>query len=158
VATATTVPANFLSGGSGLTPNKSSGSLSVETILRDHQTQINTGAITLSQSASNDAGAAGAALTDADATITLAQGRWRVLPAAVPLTVNRVITLSATGGVAGDQITVTRLGVGAFTLAFVNGGAGAGTLLTLPVGIIGFAKFQFDGTNWAVRETGTIGT
>lgn len=98
-------------------------------------------------------GDAGANLADADATITKAQGSWRKLPAAT-LSANRAVTLGTTGANPGDQITVTRLDLTAFTLAFINGGAGAGTLYTMPVSKLGWAKFQFDGTNWALREFG----
>lgn len=96
----------------------------------------------------------GADLTDAAVTITIAQGRWRVLPAAI-LSANRIITLGTTGAAAGDRIEITRLDAGAFTLAFVNGGAGAGTLVTLPVSKVNFARFYFDGTNWLLMAVGT---
>lgn len=95
----------------------------------------------------------GADLTDAPATITVAQGKWRVLPAAT-LSATRAFTLSTTGAVAGDQITITRLDTTANTITVVNGGVGAGTLATLPVSTTGFVKAQFDGTNWALREIG----
>lgn len=101
----------------------------------------------------NDRGTKGADLTDAPATITVAQGKWRVLPAAT-LSATRAFTLSTTGAVAGDQITITRLDATANTITVVNGGAGAGTLATLPVSTTGFVKCQFDGTNWALREIG----
>ena len=101
----------------------------------------------------NSHGTAGAALTDAPATITVAQGKWRVLPAAT-LSATRAFTLGTTGAVAGDQITITRLDTTANTITVVNGGAGAGTLATLPVSTTGFVKAQFDGTNWALREIG----
>jgi hypothetical protein len=97
--------------------------------------------------------AAGANLADADATIAVAAGLWRKVPSAT-LTANRAITLGTTGAAAGDQITVTRLGTEAYTLAFINGGAGAGTLHTLPASKVGFVKAQFDGSNWALREAG----
>jgi hypothetical protein len=96
---------------------------------------------------------AGANLTDAAVTIQRSQGMWRKMPAAT-LTANRIVTLGTTGAVAGDQIEVTRLDLGAFTLAFLNGGAGAGTLYTMIASKLGWAKFQFDGTNWALRAFG----
>lgn len=99
-------------------------------------------------------GAAGAALADAPATLTVAQGFWRVLPAAT-LSATRAYTLSVVGATIGMQITVTRLDATANTATFVNGGPAAGTILTMPVSKVNFARFQFDGTNWAVRETGT---
>lgn len=93
------------------------------------------------------------ALTDADATVQIGGGAWRRMPAAT-LSANRAITLGTTGAKAGDQIEFTRLDVGAFTLAFINGGAGAGTLYTMAVSVKGYARFQFDGTNWALRAFG----
>lgn len=99
----------------------------------------------------NAKGAVGAALTDADATIQIGEGAWRRLPAAT-LGATRTVTLGTTGAVAGDQITITRLDTTANTFVIVNGGAGAGTLYTFPVSVVGGAKFQFDGTNWALRE------
>lgn len=96
---------------------------------------------------------AAVALTDANATITVAQGTWRVAAAAL-LTANRTVTLSTTGAVAGDQIQITRLDVGAFTLAIVNGGVGAGTLYTMAVSALGCATVQFNGTNWQLRNFG----
>lgn len=98
-------------------------------------------------------GPAGAALADTSPTVTVAQGQWRVQPAA-SLTANRSITLGTAGAAAGDQIEFTRLDLGAFTLAFINGGAGAGTLFTMAVSKLGYARFQFDGTNWALRSFG----
>lgn len=99
--------------------------------------------------------AKGADLTDASPTITLSQGTWRVLPAAT-LSTGRTVTLGTSGASAGDQITITRLDVTANTYAVVNGGGGAGTLVTFPVSKIGFARCQYDGTNWALREVGSL--
>lgn len=98
-------------------------------------------------------GPAGANLTDADANLTIAGGQWRKLPAAT-LSAGRTLTLQPTGAAAGDQIEVTRLDATANTLAFVNGGPGAGTLFTMAISKIGWARFQFDGTNWALRAFG----
>lgn len=95
--------------------------------------------------------AAGTAIGDADGNIAIAGGKWRVL---ATLSGNRSYTLQTTGAVAGDQITVTRTSTAANTAAFINGGPGAGTLLTMPNSKVAFAKFQFDGTNWALREVG----
>lgn len=93
-------------------------------------------------------------MTDANATITKAQGAWRRMPAAT-LTANRIITLSPVGFAAGESIEITRLGVEAFTLAFVNGGPGAGTLYTMIASKLGYVKFQLlaDG-NFALRAFG----
>lgn len=97
--------------------------------------------------------APGANLTDASATIQITAGAWRSLPAAT-LTANRTLTLGTTGAKAGDKITVTRLDETGFTLAIANGGAGAGTLVTLPGGEIGSAAAVFDGTNWKLQDAG----
>lgn len=176
MSTATTVPENFGSGGSGLTPNGSAGKPSLKDILKDHETQINNGTFApLSDTdpvavgaaaaegvateasrqdhvhADPQRAAAGTNLTDADETVAVADGLWRKLPT---LTGNRSKTLDPTGAAAGDQLTVTRTSTAANTCAFVNGGPGAGTLLTMPASKVAFAKFQFDGTNWALREVG----
>lgn len=102
---------------------------------------------------SSKAAPAGTDLTDAPATITVAQGSWRKMPAAT-LSATRAFTLGTTGAVAGDQIEITRLDTTANTMTVVNGGVGAGTLFTFPVSKIGSARFQFDGTNWALRTVG----
>jgi len=96
-------------------------------------------------------GEMGTALTDADATITVADGQRRVLSDGT-LTDNRSVTLGTSGAVLGDTIDIARIDTEAFTLAIINGGAGAGTLLTFPVGAMLYAKFRFDGTNWELRE------
>lgn len=98
-------------------------------------------------------GAAGTNLTDADATVAVGGGLWRKLVAGT-LTDNRTATLGTSGAAAGDQITITRTDVEAFTYAIVNGGGGGGTLLTLPASKLGWVKCQYDGTNWALREFG----
>ncbi len=96
--------------------------------------------------------AAGTNLTDtATQTIQITAGTWRKLPT---LGQGGTLTLGTTGAVAGDQIEITRSDTSAFTYAIVNGGAGAGTLYTMAVSKIGCAKFQFDGTNWALRSFG----
>jgi hypothetical protein len=97
----------------------------------------------------------GAALTNGNATIQITAGKWRELPAST-LTANRVLTLGVTGAAAGDRLKVTRLDTTAYTYAVVNGGTGAGTLLTFPAGRAAFALFYFDGTDWSVEELGTL--
>lgn len=101
-------------------------------------------------------GTMGAALTNADATVTIGGGGRRVLPDAT-LTANRTVTLGTSNAVLGDVIEIVRLDTEAFTLAIVNGGAGAGTLLTFAVGAMLYAKFRFDGSNWALSERRAIG-
>jgi len=98
----------------------------------------------------------GADLTNADATITIAQGGWRVLSAAT-LTANRAVTLSPTGARAGDEVLITRLDATAFTFTIVNGGAGGGNVVVLPVSQTGFCRAYFDGTNWKQKQAATLG-
>jgi hypothetical protein len=97
---------------------------------------------------------AGTALTDTSTqTIQYSEGSWRQLPT---LGQGGTLTLGTTGAVAGNQITITRTSTSANTYAIVNGGGGAGTLLTMPVSKICTAMFQFDGTNWALRQMGQL--
>lgn len=96
----------------------------------------------------------GTALTDAPSSVAVTGGRWYVMPAAT-LSATRAFTLATTGAAAGDQIEVTRLDATANTMTFVNGGVGAGTMLTMPASKVNFAKFYFDGTNWSLRAVGT---
>lgn len=96
----------------------------------------------------------GTNLTDANATIYVTGSRWRVMPAAT-LSASRTITLGTTGAALNDQICITRLDATANTMPIVNGGAGAGTLVTLPASKVNFVVCQFDGTNWALRQVGT---
>lgn len=94
----------------------------------------------------------GANLGDTSPTLAWSDGR-RVQPAA-SLSANRTVTLGVAAGAdgrlptAGARWEFTRLDTGAFTLAFVNGGPGAGTLRTLPVSAVGSAVFEFNGTDW----------
>jgi hypothetical protein len=94
----------------------------------------------------------GSDLGDGNATIYVSGKRWRRLPAAT-LTGNSTLTLGTTGAREGHTIEVTRLDVGAYTYAIVNGGAGAGTLCTMPVSARAWAYFYFDGTNWLHRRS-----
>ena len=97
----------------------------------------------------------GADLTDANATLVVGGKRWRTLPAAT-LTANRTATLGTTNAAAGDTIGITRLDVGAFTYAIANGGAGGGTLATMPVSARAHLVAYFDGTNWSHRASGLL--
>jgi hypothetical protein len=58
------------------------------------------------------------------------------------------VTIGTTGAVKGDLFRLVRTDTSAFTLALVNGGAGAGTLATLIASKVGFIEAWFDGTNW----------
>ena len=48
-----------------------------------------------------------------------------------------------------------RTSTSAQTAAIVNGGTGAGTLVTLPASKVNFAVATFDGTNWLFDMCGT---
>ena len=97
----------------------------------------------------------GANLTDANATRYVYAGRHRRTPAATR-GASGTLTRATLGAAAGDVVTVTRLDTTAFTVAVVNGGVGAGTLVTLPVSVAAFADCEFDGTNWALLRAATI--
>ncbi len=92
----------------------------------------------------------------ATGTVQWSDGLRRVIPPT--LGANLTITLGVAAGadgrlpVAGKRLAFTRTDVAAFTVAFVNGGPGAGTLKTLPVSAIGYAEFEFDGTNWELVQ------
>lgn len=87
----------------------------------------------------------------------LTSGKRFVLPAAT-LAANQVMTLAPPGDaafvanlypiVAGTRREITRLDAGAFTLAFLNGGPGAGTLATLIASKAGFAVVEWNGIDW----------
>lgn len=81
------------------------------------------------------------------ATLTVG-GRPRRRIAAAALSASATLTLSTLGAVAGDWIAVTRLDVGAYTVALVNGGPAAGTLATMPVSARAYVRAYFDGVNW----------
>lgn len=139
--TQVTIPEDLGDGGAFLAKNGGAGTPSLADILADLQ------------NAHNIMNQDPVALTDATLTIQLAAGRNRVLPAAT-LTAGRSLTLGTTGAVKGDQIEVLRLDVTANTYAVINGGVGTGTLITFPVSKLGYARFRFDGTNWALRAFG----
>ena len=96
-------------------------------------------------------------LTDADATIYVTGNFRRELPAAT-LGDNRTLTLGTTNAAAGDELTIVRRDVGAYTYQIDNGGAGGGTLCTLPVSTAYWADFHFDGTDWSVTRGGALPT
>ncbi len=83
-----------------------------------------------------------AALTDADQTITVAQGRLRTL---ATVTADRDYTVSTTGAVEGDTITVRRTSASPFAARFLASSnvlydiAGAGTVV-----------LRFSGAAWGV--------
>jgi hypothetical protein len=85
-------------------------------------------------------------------TIDVTGGPWRVIPAAT-LAANTTLNLDDAGAVEGDTLEITRLDVGAYTVAIVNGGPGAGTLCTMPVSARAWAMLYFNGTNWTHRRS-----
>jgi hypothetical protein len=98
---------------------------------------------------------AGTALTDtATTTVNRAAKRTSFLLAGT-MTQGETITLGTVGAVQGDQIKIIRTSTSAQTAAIVNGGAGAGTLVTLPASKINFAVATFNGTNWLLDMCGT---
>lgn len=86
----------------------------------------------------------------ASATITAAQGRWRTLTA----TQANVITLDPAGATLGAQIQITRLDATAFTVTVNNGGPATGTLTVFVASKKNSGIFQFNGTDWVLREPG----
>jgi hypothetical protein len=91
-------------------------------------------------------------LADGNETLTVSGRAWRRIPAAT-LTASCTKTLAITNAEAGDIIEVTRLDLGAFTVALTNGGPAAGTLCTLPVSARSWARLYFDGDNWLHRAS-----
>lgn len=91
-------------------------------------------------------------LGDADAHVNVGQGFWFELPAST-LNQNRFVTLGTANAAAGDEVEVTKLDAGAFTLTLVNGGPAAGNLAVLPMGSRYFFVAYFDGTNWITRRS-----
>lgn len=97
----------------------------------------------------------GADLGDTTETLTVAGKLLRYVQAAV-LAANRTKTLGVTGAQLGQVLRIVRLDVGAFTLAFVNGGPAAGTITTLPASQRWFADFRFDGADWRLLGAGQM--
>jgi hypothetical protein len=108
-------------------------------------------------------GVLSATLTDASTTVdcglsvagTLNASQF-VLPAATALTASRTITVNTDSAVSGESVTIVRLGLGAFTMPIVNGGAGGGTLVTLPASKARQATLSFDGTNWFLASINSV--
>jgi hypothetical protein len=96
---------------------------------------------------------AGADLTNSNVTITVAQGRWRKLPAST-LSGNHTCTLSTVGAIAGDEIEITRYDLTANTYAIIDGGSGTPTLITLAASKLGYVRARFDGANWILKSFG----
>lgn len=112
-------------------------------------------AITVSPSTTVADFTAGTALTDtATTTVNRAAKRTSFLLAGT-MSQGETITLGTTGALQGDQIKIIRTSTSAQTVAIVNGGAGAGTLVTLPASKVNFAVATFNGTNWLFDACGT---
>ncbi len=86
-------------------------------------------------------------------TVTVGGGRWRRVPEA-SLAADASLLLSTVNAEKGDWIDFTREDVGAYTVALVNGGPAAGTLVTLPVSARSWARVYFNGVNWLHRSSG----
>lgn len=97
----------------------------------------------------------GTALTDTATTTVQRAGVRTSFLLAGTMSQGETITLGTTGAVAGDLIKIIRTSVSAQTCAIVNGGAGAGTLFTMPASKVNFFVAQFNGTNWLVDMMGT---
>jgi hypothetical protein len=93
----------------------------------------------------------GTDLTDADQTLTVAQGNVRVQPAG-STTTNRTKTLSPTGAVGKEVVRIDNLA--SHNLIVVNGGPAAGTLYTILPGRS--SDFGFDGTNWVQGNNSAV--
>lgn len=94
-------------------------------------------------------------LVDGAETVTVAGGPWRVLPVAT-LTASCTKILSATGAVEGDLLELTRHDVGAYTVAWTNGGSGGGTVATMPVSARSWLLVYFNGADWVHRRSGAM--
>jgi hypothetical protein len=95
----------------------------------------------------------GTDLDDSDETIVVGGKLLRYLPT---LARNSVKTLGTTGAIAGQVLTIVCTSSAAFTLTIVNGGAGAGTLMTKPVSERYMLAARFNGTNWEPRAAGKL--
>jgi hypothetical protein len=96
-------------------------------------------------------------LATGDATIHVTGNFLRVLPVST-LLANSTLTLGTTNAAEGDELTVTRADVEAFTYQIDNGGVGAGTLCTMPISTAYWADFYYDGTNWSMTRGGALPT
>jgi hypothetical protein len=95
----------------------------------------------------------GADLDDSDAAITVAGKLERFLPT---LTRNCTKTLGTAGAVNGAKLVITVTSGAGFTVAFVNGGPGVGTLTTKPSGQKWWFEFRFNGTDWRLFRAGQL--
>ncbi len=91
----------------------------------------------------------GDALTDANATLSVADGYVHALPINA-LTAPRTVTLSTTGAAMPMTIAFF-IASQSFALSFANGGPNAWTY-ALPTGQGIFISFRFDGSDWQPNE------
>ena len=89
----------------------------------------------------------GPALINANATLAVADGTARTLPAGT-LSANRTITLGVSGAVEGQAQRVRLFDAGPYTVSVVNGGPSGGTLFIKPAGVPAWVDAWFDGTDW----------
>lgn len=97
----------------------------------------------------------GTALTDTATTTVQRGGRKTSFLLAGTMSQGETITLGTTGAQKDDIIRIIRTSTSAQTCAVVNGGAGAGTLVTLVASKVNFAEARFDGTNWLFHACGS---
>ncbi len=97
----------------------------------------------------------GTALADTASTTVQRGGRRTSFLLGGTMSQDETITLGTTGAQKGDVIRIIRTSTSAHTAAIVNGGGGAGTLVTLPNSKVNFAEAMFDGTNWLFQMCGT---
>ena len=95
--------------------------------------------------AGDDSGAVLAGTTPQ--TLTVAAGRLRVILLGT-LVANLTLNMSTAGAQTDDEIEVVCNDTAAFTVTVVNGGPGAGNIAVKPVGVRGWIRSKFDGTNW----------
>ena len=85
-----------------------------------------------------------------NATIQSFNGTRRTAPY---LTQNSTVVIGTTGATTGQIMKVYRPTGNAYTLMVMNGGAGAGILMTMTASKKATATTWFDGTNWALVES-----
>jgi hypothetical protein len=97
-------------------------------------------------------GTAGTALTDtASQTIQISGGNWRKIGT---ISQDSVLTLSATGATAGDQIDITRTDSSSAHTYTIKTGPANTAIFVMPNSKIAWARAQFDGTDWFLRAFG----
>lgn len=91
----------------------------------------------------------------ADADFTASAGAAPdCIATATALTAGRTGTLSIVNRLAGEEILISRIDAGAFSLTVKNATSGGTTLATLAAGQ--WARFRFNGTAWVRVASGTV--